>query len=126
MTNIEKLREAAIEAIEKRKVTGTADEILLACVIERADTYIEAYGIASGKCFKQARDELFADAADRDAARRKAPNLSDIPTRDLVFELRKREGVEEIIAEPYEPYRVCTKRKQVRDEGPAILLVVTD
>lgn len=46
-------------------------------------------------------------------------NLSNIKTCELVEELKKREGVESMIAEPYE-------HLQVPAHGPAIVLVVTD
>lgn len=46
-------------------------------------------------------------------------NLSEVNTRDLVNELKKREGVQALIAEPYAPVKVDI-------EGPAIVLVVTD
>jgi len=42
-----------------------------------------------------------------------------VKTCELVAELKKREGVMELIAEPY-------KRLEVVVEGPAIVLVVTD
>ena len=53
-------------------------------------------------------------------------DLTAVPTCDLVFELRKREGVDEIVVEPYEPYYIRTAQKKVRDEGHAIILVVID
>lgn len=46
-------------------------------------------------------------------------NISEIPTKILVEELKKREGVEVTIAEPYEEVRATAN-------GPAIILVVTD
>lgn len=46
-------------------------------------------------------------------------NLSCIPTCDLVRELQIREGVETTIAEPYQD-------AEVKVNGPAIVLVVTD
>lgn len=45
--------------------------------------------------------------------------LDDVPTKRLVEELSKREGVEQVIAEPY-------KDAQVRVNGPAIILTVID
>lgn len=45
--------------------------------------------------------------------------LSDISTRDLVTELSRREGVERTTAEPYQDV-------QVKVNGPAIVLVITD
>lgn len=46
-------------------------------------------------------------------------DLSKISTKELVSELEKREGVEITIAEPYED-------KEVKVNGPAIVLVVID
>lgn len=45
--------------------------------------------------------------------------LKDIATKDLVDELKKREGVETAIAEPY-------RDKAIEVTGPAIILVVMD
>lgn len=45
--------------------------------------------------------------------------LKEIPTCDLVKELQNREGVETTIAEPYQ-------NVEVKVNGPAIVLVVTD
>lgn len=46
-------------------------------------------------------------------------NLKDYPTRELVEELKTREGVEVTIAEPYQDV-------DVKVNGPAIVLVVID
>ena len=46
-------------------------------------------------------------------------NLNQVPTKDLVEELLKREGVEQTIAEPYQDV-------VIKQNGPAIILVVTD
>ena len=46
-------------------------------------------------------------------------NLSDIPTCQLVEELKKREGVETTIVDPYEDGTVTIN-------GPGTILVVTD
>lgn len=48
-----------------------------------------------------------------------AQNISSIPTCNLVSELMKREGVKTEIAEPY-------KTAEIKADGPAIVLVVTD
>lgn len=45
--------------------------------------------------------------------------LQKVPTKDLVEELQKREGVETTTVEPYQD-------KTVSVNGPAIVLVVTD
>ena len=46
-------------------------------------------------------------------------NLENVPTANLITELRKREGVETTIAEPYQDAEVSVN-------GPALALVVTD
>lgn len=46
-------------------------------------------------------------------------NLNQVPTKDLLEELLKREGVKQIIAEPYQDV-------VIKQNGPAIILVVTD
>ena len=46
-------------------------------------------------------------------------DLSQYKTSDIVNELKTREGIKAIIAEPYED-------KPVTVNGPAIILVVTD
>lgn len=46
-------------------------------------------------------------------------SLDNASTKDLVEELRRREGVEATIAEPYEDV-------EIKVNGPAIVLVVTD
>lgn len=45
--------------------------------------------------------------------------LKDYATVELVKELEKREGVEKVVAGPYE-------QKNVAFEGPAVVLVVID
>lgn len=45
--------------------------------------------------------------------------LSQIPTKDLVDELRRRDGVKTTVAQPYED-------GEARVNGPAIILVATD
>ena len=45
--------------------------------------------------------------------------LKNVSTKELIDELRNREGVETTIAEPYEDVTVSTN-------GPAIVLVVID
>ena len=46
-------------------------------------------------------------------------SLDNASTKDLVEELKRREGVEATIAEPYEDV-------EIKVNGPAIVLVVTD
>ena len=53
-------------------------------------------------------------------------DLSEVSTKELVEELRKREGVFTNVSEPYEPYSVKTGNGQIEDKGPAIILTVID
>ncbi|SDN14134.1 BC1881 family protein [Acetanaerobacterium elongatum] len=53
-------------------------------------------------------------------------DLSTIKTCDLVTELSKREGVQKIVAEPYEAYTATVGENQISDSGPALIMVVTD
>lgn len=46
-------------------------------------------------------------------------NLENVPTANLVTELRKREGVETTVVEPYQDAAFSVN-------GPALVLVVTD
>ncbi len=46
-------------------------------------------------------------------------SFDNVSTKDLVEELRRREGVKATIAEPYEDV-------EIKVNGPAIVLVVTD
>ena len=53
--------------------------------------------------------------------------LSEIPTKELVEELAKREGVKEIIIQPYEWYQITGEKEQWKTgTGPARILVVVD
>lgn len=45
--------------------------------------------------------------------------ISSIPTCDLVRELETREGIEKIWVNPYEDF-------EVKVNGPAVILIVTD
>ena len=48
-------------------------------------------------------------------------------TKELTDELAKREGVKEIIVQPYEWYQVCGEKEQWdHGTGPARILVVWD
>lgn len=49
----------------------------------------------------------------------KSMNITEFSTKELVDELKERDGVDTIITEPYE-------KKVVNLEGPVIVLVVTD
>lgn len=49
----------------------------------------------------------------------KKMSICDFTTKELVEELKQREGVKTIVAEPYD-------LKELKVEGPAILLVVMD
>jgi hypothetical protein len=52
--------------------------------------------------------------------------LSTIPTCELVEELINREGVEELLVEPYEFYSMEVGCGGTHGEGPARILIVTD
>jgi len=52
--------------------------------------------------------------------------LGSIKTCDLLEEVIKREGVDEIIVKPYAEYKVAVDGKIIEGTGPAIILVVTD
>ena len=45
--------------------------------------------------------------------------LESVPTKDLVQALEKREGVEKVVAEPYQEINISVK-------GPAVILQITD
>ena len=53
-------------------------------------------------------------------------NLSEISTADLVRELSKRDGVEVVVAEPYELYTITVGNQRVEGAGPAIILQILD
>ncbi len=53
-------------------------------------------------------------------------DLSTVPTCELVEELKKREGVDSVNVEPYEPYSITVGEKTETEKGPAVLLVVID
>lgn len=46
-------------------------------------------------------------------------NLENVPTANLIIELRKRDGVETTVVKPYQDAAVSVN-------GPALVLVVTD
>lgn len=59
--------------------------------------------------------------------------LSKLSTKELVDELCTREGVKEIVAYPYDSYRIVRYKhdnpsfvEECGDTGPARILVVTD
>lgn len=54
-------------------------------------------------------------------------DLSKAPTKDLVEELKKREGVDSIQVEPYVSYEISVKENPpIKAEGPAIILNIID
>ena len=53
-------------------------------------------------------------------------DLSNISTRELVEELKKREGVETVEVAPYEDYRFSVGAREISDQGPAVLLRIWD
>lgn len=57
----------------------------------------------------------------------RAVNLKSVSTRDLLEELKSREGVEAIKVSPYEDYTIEVELDDdINGSGPAIILVVTD
>ena len=54
-------------------------------------------------------------------------NLKSVSTRDLVEELKTREGVETVEVDPYDEYAVEVEiDTDHRGTGPAIIMIVTD
>ena len=54
-------------------------------------------------------------------------NLKNVSTKELVEELAKREAVERIVVEPYEPCAVTVSDEVIWDNGgPAVILMVLD
>ncbi|WP_161796427.1 BC1881 family protein [Desulfosporosinus acididurans] len=57
------------------------------------------------------------------------PDLSKISTKSLVDELRNREAVQEITAEPYQEFEVRVESERIDSipkSGPAVILVIWD
>ena len=52
--------------------------------------------------------------------------LKDVSTKKLVEELAKREGVELLSVEPYEPYSITAGGRTVSDSGPVVILRIWD
>lgn len=52
--------------------------------------------------------------------------LQPVPTVCLVRELEKREGVQPIQVNPYEPFKITGKDFVIPDTGPATILIITD
>lgn len=53
-------------------------------------------------------------------------NLKDVSTKELVEELARREGVEQIRVEPYEPYSITANGQTISDGGPVVMLRIWD
>ena len=53
-------------------------------------------------------------------------DLKNISTAELVRELSNREGVENILVEPYQPYQIIVDEHPISDSGPLVLLHVWD
>ena len=53
-------------------------------------------------------------------------DLKNVSTKELVEELAKREGVERLSVEPYEPYSITTNGQTVNDGGPVVILRIWD
>ena len=52
--------------------------------------------------------------------------LSKFSTNELVNELAKREGVRTLSAEPYQLYSITAGGKEIKDDGPAVILIIED
>ena len=52
--------------------------------------------------------------------------LKDVSTKKLVEELAKREGVELLSVEPYEPYSIIAGGQTVNGGGPVVILRILD
>lgn len=52
--------------------------------------------------------------------------LSEFSTNELVNELAKREGVRTLSAEPYQLYSITAGGKEIKDDGPAVILIIED
>ena len=52
--------------------------------------------------------------------------MESMSTSKLVEELKKRDGVSVITADPHEEYSVSTSQCGFRDTGPAVILVIRD
>ena len=53
-------------------------------------------------------------------------DLSKVSTAELVQELSKREAVEKIAIEPYQPYIITVGENTVSESGPVVILRVWD
>lgn len=53
-------------------------------------------------------------------------DLSKVSTEELVQELSKREAVEKIMVEPYQPYSITVGENNVSESGPVVILRVWD
>lgn len=53
-------------------------------------------------------------------------DLKNVSTMELVKELEKREGVEKIAVNPYEPYLIIANGQTISDEGPVVILKIID
>lgn len=73
---------------------------------------------------RQSAEEFLKERIGRDfmveTKETKGNGLEKFKTCELVKELKKREGVEEIWIEPFEPKTISV------NDGPALILVVTD
>ena len=53
-------------------------------------------------------------------------DLKDVSTKELVEELAKRKGVEQIGVAPYEPYSIIANGQTISDGGPVVILRIWD
>ena len=63
--------------------------------------------------------EILLEQAEAASKSKGGAAMNDITTKELVEEISKREGIEKIIAEPYQDM-------EVKVNGPAIVLVIED
>lgn len=70
------------------------------------------------------------DNCDYFQSRAKLSEIKEFTTKELVDELRKREGVQAIDVKPYHPYFISVDEDfedvEIDETGPAIILVVRD
>jgi hypothetical protein len=52
--------------------------------------------------------------------------LKFFSTKDLYNELKNREGVKNILINPYKEYKIITSEEELNEIGPAAVLVIID
>ena len=53
-------------------------------------------------------------------------DLKSVSTKELVEELAKREAVEKIVVEPYEPCSITVGEREISSDGPVVILRIWD